>query len=414
MTRTPHGLAWTGCFHGCRRLRLAPRLVWLRIFLSVMAVLVLASPVRGEVQLVRYELRIDPRRLADLDRNPDSDQTHPARFVAGGSEYKIRVRYRGSWARSWPKKAFKVFFEEGKEFEGARCLNLNSAWRDPAFVREPLAYHVYEVAGVPASRSRMVRLDVNGEFRGLYVEVEQPDKPLFKRHQLKGVAIYKANSPANQSDERDLGSERSVSAHYEKETRKGEGHLDLQQFCHELAVATNVLQFFSNRVDLPRYVSYLAAGALVQNWDGLNKNHFLVHDERGSKKWIVVPWDLDRTFGDHWRGGFDRADVPLLLGRQSLPGPTGWNRMADRFFSDTTLRKMFLDRVEELLEKEFTAEKLFPILDQFESQLAEDAVRDRRRWRGANGLHSGIAEVKSVIERRRTFVRRELTRLRRE
>jgi spore coat protein CotH len=162
-------------------------------------------------------------------------------------------------------------------------------------------------------------------------------------------------------------------------------------------------------------VNYLCANALVQNWDCLNKNHFLVHDDRGSQKWLVVPWDLDRTFGDHWHGGFDRADVPLLLGRQSLPGPTGWNRMADCFLSDRTLRNRFLDRLKELLQKEFTKEKLFPILDQYESQLRQEAALDRKRWPSpATDFHSGIAEVKSYIERRRAFLVREVTRLRAE
>jgi spore coat protein H len=365
-------------------------------------------------QIPRYELKMDSKNLRELERHADSDQTYPAKFLFEGAEHTVRVRYRGAWARSWPKKPLKIFFEDGKEFQGNHCLNLNSAWRDAAFVREPLAYQIYAACGVPASRSRMVELSINGQFHGLYVEVEQPDKPLFKRHNMKGVAIYKANSSENLSDERDLGNEKSFAANYEKETRKKESNGDLQLFCRELAKAKSVLEFFTNRVDVEEYINYLAASAFVQNWDGLNKNHFLVHDDRGSKKWMVVPWDLDRTFGDHWNDGFERADVPLLLGVRSLPGPTGWNRMADRFFSDATLRKRFLDRLEELLQKEFTVAKLFPILDQFESQLAEKAPRDRKRWPGpAGNLHGGIAEMKRFIEHRRAFLQREIAKLRR-
>ncbi len=365
--------------------------------------------------LPRYELKIDPKSLREIERQAYSDRTYAAKFIFEGTEYVVRVRARGAWARSWPKKALKIFFEDGREFQGQHCLNLNSGWRDAAFIREPLAYHIYAVCGVPAPRSRMVQLYVNEKFHGLYVEVEQPDKPLFKRHHMKGVALYKANSSQNLSDERDLRSDKSFAANYEKETRKAEGNRDLQLFCRDLAKAANVLEFFTNRVDVEEYINYLAASVLVQNWDGLNKNHFLAYDERGTKKWIVVPWDLDRTFGDHWHGGFNRADVPLLLGVRSSPGPTGWNRMADRFFADTTLRQRFLDRLEELLEREFTREKLFPILDQFEAQLTEDAARDRKRWPGpAENIHDGISEVKSFIESRRKFIQREIAKLRRE
>ena len=186
---------------------------------------------------------------------------------------------------------------------------------------------------------------MNGQFRGLYVEVEQPEKALLKRLNLKGASLFKAVSPSNQADERDLGDENSYRVHYSKETQKTEGYRELQQFCHELERATNTFEFFTRHVDVEKYINYLAATVLTQNWDGFNKNHYLVHDGNGSKKWFVVPWDLDRTFGDHWNWSFDRADLPVLLGTQQLPGITGWNRMANRFFSEPALRSRFLNRL---------------------------------------------------------------------
>lgn len=385
------------------------------LFATILLLLFLFGHARSHAasEIPRYELKIEPRLLRQLEQNAGSDDTQPATFSAFGTEYKVRVRVRGSWARSWPKKPLKIFFEEDHEFEGNRCLNLNPAWRDASFVREPLAYHVYAAAGVPCSRAKMVRLDVNGAFRGLYVDVEQPDKPLLKRHNVRGATLYKANSEQNLSDERNLGSEKNFSAHYEKETRKTEPPRDLQQFCRELAWASNPSEFFSRQLDLEKYVNYLVASVLVQNWDSLSKNHFLVHDERSSGKWFVLPWDLDRTFGDHWEGGFRRSNVPVLLGARLFPGPTGWNRMADRFFSDPALKKRFLLRLDELLRTEFTEEKLFPILDAYEAQLRADAPRDRERWPGeAGSLRSGIADVKFFIQKRRQFLTAEIERMR--
>src|SRR5262245_55798302 len=166
----------------------------------------------------------------------------------------------------------------------------------------------------------MVRLDMNGQFRGLYVEVEQPDKAFLKRLNLKGATVIKAISRSNQADERDLGDENSYRGHYDLETQKAEGYRELQSFCHDVEHATNTLDFFTRRVDLEKYINYLAATVLTQNWDGFNKNHFLVYEGGGSKKWFVVPWDLDRTFGDHWNWSFDVAELPVLLGTQQMPG----------------------------------------------------------------------------------------------
>src|SRR5258708_23429982 len=106
---------------------------------------------------------------------------------------------------------------------------------------------------------------------------------------------------------------------------------------------------------------------LTQNWDGYNKNHFLVFDGEGSKKWFAVPWDLDRTFGDHWNWSFSEASLPAFLGTSQSPGITGWNRLEDRFFDNPVLRRRFLNRLSELLEKEFTTTKLFPIVDRLQA-----------------------------------------------
>jgi spore coat protein CotH len=260
----------------------------------------------------------------------------------------------------------------------------------------------------------MVRLDINGRFAGLYVEVEQPEKGFLSRVDLKGASLYKAISRGHDADERDLGSEESYRAAYDKETQKTDGYGELQQFCHELETATNTLDFFTRRVDLERYINYLAATVLIQHWDGFNKNHFLLYDGRGSQKWMVVPWDLDRTFGDHWNWSFTETRLPVLLGTRRLPGITGWNRLEDRFFSEPTLRARFQDRLAELLDTEFTAKKLFGILDGMETGIASDAARDRRKWPGSEpDFRAGIRQVKTFIEQRRAYLIQELARLRR-
>ena len=226
--------------------------------------------------------------------------------------------------------------------------------------------------------------------------------------------MYKASSHSNRSDERDLGREQAFRAHYEKENRKAEDYRDLQSFCHELATNRNPAAFFDEHVDLDAYINYLAATTLVQNWDCFDKNHFVIHDTLGSNKWFVVPWDLDRTFGDHWAGPFDETELPVALGTSSQPRNASWNRLFDAFFKEPALRARFLDRLEELLQTQFTKEKLFPRLDGLETQIRADAVLDRQRWpnRSAGSLHEGIADLKRYIEQRRVYLLREIKSLR--
>jgi len=123
-----------------------------------------------------------------------------------------------------------------------------------------------------------------------------------------------------------------------------------------------------------------------------------------------VPWDLDRTFGDHWSQSFDETALPLALGTAELPGPTGWNRLYDKFFKEPALRARLLDRLEALLQNEFTREKLFPLIERWEAGIRADVELDRRRWpTRQNDLRAGVAELKRYIDERRTYLLRAVT-----
>ncbi len=372
-------------------------------------------PAKVESKLPIYEIRIDPQHLEMMDIQPHSPELHPITFAADGVTYEnVKLRYRGAWARFWPKKPLKVFFSEEKLFNGQKRLNLNSGWRDAAFIRETLAYRIYEACGAPCSTSRLVRVHMNGELRGLYVEVEQPDKAFLKRRGLKGATIIKSISRNKMGDQRALRSVDEYQRHYEQETQKDEvqGMEELHKFCTELN-RRNAGEFFEEHVDLEKFINYVAATVLCQNWDGFNKNHFLVYNANGSGKWFVLPWDLDRSLGDHWDWSFDHAELPIELGTSRQPGVTGWNRMIDRFFSDSKLRARFADRLQELLEKEFTPEKVWPIIDQMAADMAPEAKLDRQLWPVQDpDVENAVGVVKEFIKNRRTFLLAELPRFR--
>ena len=383
-----------------------------------------AVPEKVESNLPIYDIKMKASDLELMDMNPRAEEMYPATFTANGVVYEnVKIRYRGQWARTWPKKPLKIFFNEDKPFEGQKRLNLNSSFRDPSFIRETLAYHIYRAAGAPASQSQLVRVHLNGEFRGLYVQVEQPDKAFLKRNDLKGLTIVKASSRMKEADERTHATIEEYRMHYEQETQKEDEIYDeLKQFCDGLASEKDALAFFKKNVDLEKYINYLAATALAQNWDGYNKNHFLVYDAKGSKKWFVLPWDLDRALGDHWDWSFGRANLPLELGTQRLPGVTGWNRMLDRFMSHPELRTRLANRIEELLRKEFTTEKLDPVIDQMHAAIKAEAELDYRRWPNESGmtwwrnekvgLDASVKAVKKFIRDRREFLRAEVARVR--
>ncbi len=359
-----------------------------------------------------YQLWLDPQAWQTVQANAHSNEESPVLFIAENKAHRAKVRVRGAWARGWRKKSYKILFADDHEFHDQTRINLNSTWRDIAYIRESLAYAIYRSAGVPASQSQLVRLDVNGRFWGLYAEVEQPEKRFLSKRKLDGSAIYKANSHRNRSDERDLGSLSAFEQEYEKETEKDESYEDLAVFCRALDQSNDEEKFFAENVDLPVYYDYLCATAFIQHWDSYNKNHFFMKSAH-SNKWTAIPWDLDRTLGDHWHWHFDAYDISPLHGMRGRESSTGWNRLMDACFRTPKLRRAYLERLQSHLETTFQPIALQKKLESLTKDMENAADLDMKKWgkMQSSDWRAAIEEVEEVIEKRHQFLTKEVTRL---
>src|SRR5256885_10147370 len=83
-----------------------------------------------------------------------------------------------------PKRSWKVDLDPG-EVAGMSTLNLKSMYNDPSQMRESLAWRLFRLAGVPASRHTYARFGINDRFLGLFSLIEQVDKA-FLAHRFEG------------------------------------------------------------------------------------------------------------------------------------------------------------------------------------------------------------------------------------
>jgi spore coat protein CotH len=70
-----------------------------------------------------------------------------------------------------------VKLDKADRFFGLDRLTLNNMVQDPTMVHEALGYQVYEAAGVRVPRTGYVRLTVNGQPYGLYLNLEARQRP---------------------------------------------------------------------------------------------------------------------------------------------------------------------------------------------------------------------------------------------
>ncbi len=305
----------------------------------------------------------------------------------------VFIRIRGGTARSWPKKSYKLKFNEGHNFrfdpaqQRVDEININTTYTDKSYVRAILAYETHRDAGTPAAETFALRMQQNGSFFSVAHFVEQPQKALLRRHGLDDEGtLYKA-TPTN-------GLTGSATRAMDKKFPKDGDFSDLQALIDGLALrGTAQENFVFDNVNLPAQITFMAAGVIMQNIDATDKNYFIYRDTYGSGEWQMIPWDVDLTFGPNALNTdviVSTDDRPTghtshpLLGGLQFPYHGRKNHLFDAIFVHDRTREMFVRRVRTLMD-----EFLNPADPHFENRIDElvallgpDVALDKARWRG--------------------------------
>lgn len=267
--------------------------------------------------LIEYDVMVVKKggandRVSDLNQFwMATDPDNPNLFTRSGkfSQYHaLRMYYVGMGGNNNSTTRFR-------RYPGGGERPMLGEHKDPEYLLTPNTHYHIEIICSKGQTQFRVNGKVYHNFQDPeplvkgyfgFRTIRQPDKRYLEDQNLKGAALYKADSRRNQSDERVFHSEHEYQLHCEKETRKMDSYADVADFCSELDRTDNVPNFFEQRVHVTRYINFLCAGTLCQNWDGFNKNHFIGFDTDHSGRFFALPWDLDRNkWGGErdWRGG---------------------------------------------------------------------------------------------------------------
>ena len=76
--------------------------------------------------------------------------------------------------------AFNAFVQ-GQKWKGLEKMNLNGEHNDVSIMRSRLSNQILASAGLPCSRTSYVKLFINEEYKGLYINVEHIDDEFLQR-----------------------------------------------------------------------------------------------------------------------------------------------------------------------------------------------------------------------------------------
>jgi len=385
-----------------------------------------SPPVETRLPLFEWFMDEDAYRRALQHRH--TDETEPAVFRYNGILYDgIQVRLRGGSARWWPKPHWKFIFPQGHPFEAPELfsepierMNLQSSYGDKTYLREILSYETFADAGVPSFQSFPVWVQRNGMLQGLYIYLEQADEEWFIRNRLSlQGALYKAYGQANLPE-----SEEELHEDYDKKSREDEPYTDLVELLTGINALTgkDLKNFLYDNLDLPEMFNYLAVQALIHNNDHVAKNYYLFRDTEGTRRWKMLPWDMDLTFGRNYLGeptaewgkvlndtlwaDVDRIpERPLVSPSHPLFGDRNhqkwdylWNRIIDAVYRFPELKQMYFRRLRTLMDQFLAGDRFERRLDEMVPLIRQEAQLDAAKW-GQYGEPQTLEEAVEYLKR---------------
>jgi len=155
------------------------------------AYLPLSPPQPGSAR--RYDLRIRGDVLDSLaSALPGSgERWHSGNLIENGVSQQVEVRHRGQDLGNFVfrRKTWKIKTRQRELIDGYRVINLTSL--EGGRLSDHLAFMAASMIGLPASRSRVVHLYLNGIDQGLYLQEEQIDESLIRRYgRMPGDVFY--------------------------------------------------------------------------------------------------------------------------------------------------------------------------------------------------------------------------------
>lgn len=309
--------------------------------------------------LEEYYLTIDPEYLDSLYADPWSSNEYPAVLTCSAGTADCLVRFRGKSTLAFPKKSWAITMLD-PDLLGRERLNLNSEYIDPGMMRNYIAMRTSELMGLPASQTSYAKLFLNGEYVGVYLNVERVDSYFFQRHGYYPVAVFKAQMEGARfmhvpSGVSQMQAYRSV-ADSEVNASLLENFIDcINAGVEPLPVDTDNLLGY-----------YAVCLALVERDSGSN-NYYLTLGSDG--RWRVFPWDRGSCLGSLSNGCF----YPNLFDDTSL-AYFRFNSLYQRLIlsaENMLLFEEYMDQVTGLLSNEIPL-----LLDSIYNEIRYDLYDD--------------------------------------
>jgi len=343
---------------------------------------------------------------ANSDRTLNRDEGYPLVFAYDGLVFdNSRIRMKGQQSRFNSKHKWKIILPAGHEWDEPRFfgapadeLALNAMSTDKSYVREILTSDLVGMIDGWQQRANPVRVQRNGEFQGVYVLTEQPDKSWRSLQGLSGrTVVWKAERQATMQT-RHLSLKKSeFSLRYRRLTQRwndGDGRLRELIRTVNLDDEARKIAFAYASVDVPQVINMIAAMRVAQHFEWDHKNYEVLWDPE-DERWRLLAIDHDLNMGSRWHrpcGSFCWESLVYSYDHFKF------NRFGALFIETPEFRSMLDRRTKTIAETFFAGDDVEQRVAELANLYGEDDDLDVREWHAGWGKKATDTARSELLE----------------
>ncbi|HFA51429.1 MAG TPA: hypothetical protein ENJ95_20645 [Bacteroidetes bacterium] len=348
------------------------------------------------------------------------------KFAGAGIQY----RNTKSFSTGARRNSFNIVLDhKNKEqnLQGYTALKLSNALRDPSLVREVLGYEIAR-SYMPAPKANYARLNINGEYYGLMVNIEPVEDAKF-RERLFGVAdnsFFKAKEVLLNEDVERCKKNIYGSLQYDSypkcydnnfEKLSEHGTRQLIRLTKTLNKSTDQIESILNVDETLWMLAFNNATVNLLSYSGHRSINYYLYQDKNSRFSPIIG-DLNLSFGSYKNtgGGSDLRTRKLISLDPLLHQNNPSKPLISKLLSIPKYKKMYLSHLRSIANDYFINGKYLTRAKELQQMIKIDVMNDQNKFYETSdfnnsldkviGKKSKIPGIKWLMSRRADFLKK--------
>jgi len=357
---------------------------------------------------------------SELEAFYGSDVEVPATVIVDSESYsEVGIHFRGNTSYQrvprGRKRSLNLSFDhvdEDQRLLGYRTLNLHNGYGDATFLRNVLYLQIANEY-YPAPKANFVRVVINGEDWGIYINVQQFNSDFTREAADSNEARWRIpGSFTSRGGLEYLGD--NVAAYQQTYDIKNKDRQENWDALIELTYVLNrtpadgLVEALEPIFDIDEALRFLAVDNALVNSDGYwsrNSDYSLYLDEDG--RFHVTAYDANEAMqqggggrGFRFGGGSGGVRLSPLEGSRD-----GSKALLYRLLMVPELRASYLGYVQDVAENWLSWDRLIPITEGYRTLIGSVVAGDARKLYSTQDFESGAElSLRTFVDSRRAFL----------